>query len=335
MREVFPTISAVIPTHNSAKTITDCIKSVLSQNYPSQIEILIIDGSSTDETTSLAKDLGVTVINVPKYRQNAEYNKSIGVNKAKHDLILMLDSDNILPHSNWLRNMVYPFLKEKNLVGSDPAFIHYDRKHVLIDRYLALFGSLDPVAFYLGKSDKLPRYSDSYSFFKTAKKKKGYYLAAFYPEFVPAIGSNGFLMSREIVARYGKTEPKHFFHTDIHVDIIKNGYRSYAFVLDSITHLTGVRSLGSFLYRRVLFARHNLQQRNFRRHSVFMPQDTLRLMLFILYTLTVIKPLYDSVRGYVKIRDRAWFLHPVLCFAFLFLYGYVVMETTYKKLVKA
>jgi len=29
---------------------------------------------------------------------------------------------------------------------------------------------------------------------------------------------------------------------------------------------------------------------------------------------TFIKPTFDALKGYVRIRDRAWFLHPLFCF---------------------
>ena len=43
-------ISVVIPAYNSAKTLPKCITSVLGQTYKGEVEIIVIDDASTDET---------------------------------------------------------------------------------------------------------------------------------------------------------------------------------------------------------------------------------------------------------------------------------------------
>ncbi|MCK5548170.1 MAG: hypothetical protein KAI64_04100, partial [Thermoplasmata archaeon] len=61
-----------------------------------------------------------------------------------------------------------------------------------------------------------------------------------------------------------------------------------------------------------------------RRYKVFDSRrrgDIIRLILFIIATLTVLKPLADSLRGFAKKKDYAWFLHPVVCFMMLCTYG--------------
>ena len=57
-----PQISIITISYNSAKTIEETIQSVLSQNY-SQLEYLIIDGGSKDDTMNI----------VNKYRNQLSY----------------------------------------------------------------------------------------------------------------------------------------------------------------------------------------------------------------------------------------------------------------------
>ena len=54
-----PLISVIIPTHNSAETINAAIESMIFQTYPN-LEIIIIDDNSTDNTKEVAENIGKT-----------------------------------------------------------------------------------------------------------------------------------------------------------------------------------------------------------------------------------------------------------------------------------
>ena len=71
-----------------------------------------------------------------------------------------------------------------------------------------------------------------------------------------------------------------------------------------------------------------LQQNKNRRYFIYKNSlgDFLRLSLFSLYALTLIGPLIHSVQGYIKLPDRAWFLHPVMCFLMFWLYAASVSQ---------
>lgn len=57
MYQKLPTISIVIPTLNEAVYIEECLKSVFRQNYPlNKLEVFIVDGGSSDNTLSIAKN---------------------------------------------------------------------------------------------------------------------------------------------------------------------------------------------------------------------------------------------------------------------------------------
>ncbi|MCL4359699.1 glycosyltransferase family 2 protein [Patescibacteria group bacterium] len=322
-----------VPTRNSARTIGRCLASIRIQNYPQQkIEIIVADGGSTDGTFAIAKKYSATVIAVPPEKQNAEYNKSIAVGAAKNEILAMIDHDNILPHADWLARMTRPFLEHRDVVGVETLRYHYDPNTSLIDRYFALFGAGDPIVWYLGKADRLSFMYDRYNLLGTANDCGPYYLVKFRPGAMPTIGANGFLVRREVLVKYAKTAPGVYFDMDVNTDLIAAGFDTYAFVKDSILHLTGYGNAVNYLRRRLLFmSQYRLGGRGpamkkVRRFEVSGRKDLPRLAATVIICLTVVIPLRDSLRGWRKIRDPAWFLHPLLSFGFVMIYGWAIIR---------
>jgi glycosyltransferase involved in cell wall biosynthesis len=87
-----PLVSVVIPTKNNEKTLTKCLLSVKQQDYPN-IEIIIIDAFSTDQTGNIAERLGAHVMQLHSERTKA---KNYGAQLAKGDYVFFVDSDMIL-----------------------------------------------------------------------------------------------------------------------------------------------------------------------------------------------------------------------------------------------
>ncbi len=84
-------ISVVLATHNEEKNLQKCLESVKSFAD----EIIIVDGESTDGTITLAKKLGAKVHSTTN-KANFHINKQMAMDKAKGDLVLQLDADEIV-----------------------------------------------------------------------------------------------------------------------------------------------------------------------------------------------------------------------------------------------
>lgn len=53
-----PSVSIVLPTLNERSYIRDCLDSLVAQDYPAIVEILVCDGGSTDGTREIVQSLG-------------------------------------------------------------------------------------------------------------------------------------------------------------------------------------------------------------------------------------------------------------------------------------
>ncbi len=87
-----PLVSVAIPTYNSAFFLEKCLES-LAQQTCKNIEVLIIDGDSTDATLAIASKYGAFFIQVGKGLLRARME---GIHKARGEYIFILDSDQVL-----------------------------------------------------------------------------------------------------------------------------------------------------------------------------------------------------------------------------------------------
>ena len=94
-----PLVTVVTPSYNQGQFIRATIESVLSQDYP-QVEYIIMDGASNDETASVVKDYAsrLTFISEKDRGQSHAINK--GFRMARGSILSWLNSDDtILPGS--------------------------------------------------------------------------------------------------------------------------------------------------------------------------------------------------------------------------------------------
>lgn len=85
-------VSVIVTTKNEEPHIEKCLKSILLQSYKN-IEIIVIDNSSTDKTKEICEDFTRLVFNKGPERSAQ---RNFGAKKAEGDFFLFIDADMIL-----------------------------------------------------------------------------------------------------------------------------------------------------------------------------------------------------------------------------------------------
>ena len=114
-------ISVILPTINEEKGIgptIDAINKPFFQKKQWQIELLIIDGNSTDKTQTIAKEKGATVIVEPRKGYGRAY--KTGFTQATGDIIVTGDADATYPFDHIHEYIQY-------LLDHDLDFLTTDR----------------------------------------------------------------------------------------------------------------------------------------------------------------------------------------------------------------
>lgn len=282
-------LSLVIPAKDrSDPKLQDLLASIEAQDFPKdEMEVLVI----TEGTSESAK--------------------AIGIRRAKGEVIGILASDNELMNPVSLK-MLTAWAKQEGAAYPNRYF--YSKEDDALNRYFALIGGNDPLAYYMMKNDRYP------------------YLKPATACLRGSIGDNGFFIKKHLIEQ---TDLDNYYHIDNaieatgDIDIVPcGGYE--------IWHKTG-GNIFKFFQKRYRYGLQHAFNPNRRWHLVDFrkPEDIRRLLWFILASLTLIHPLTTSLRGYMKIKDVAWFYHPLVCFLTTITYGFLVCHVTLRRMFQS
>lgn len=295
-------ISCIIPAKNKHDIqLQNLLYSIHQQDFPKkQIEIIVVTAGDSEEA------------------------KAIGIRKSTGEICAMFCCDNQLVNVNIFKEAEAAFSAYSNITGIYSKQYAHILNDNSLNRYFSLMGFNDPVPFYLGKCDRKPHWDVDLD---------EAYTVMIFKDKVPSLGDNGFFFRRSHLL---KADLDHYYPMDVAEDLRRKGHNLYMRAANPyIWHKTS-DTLLSFLKKRYVYARDLYCDRGDRRwNMVGTKEDKLRTALFVAASLTVVQPLYLSIKGFIKIQDFAWFWHPIICIAFTLTYGVLQLRTWLRQLVSS
>ncbi len=93
-----PGVSVIVPAYNEGRVIIGTVASLLGQRYDGDLEVIVVDDGSTDDTLAVARDAfgdepRVTVLTKENAGKASALN--FGIARARHDVIVGLDADTL------------------------------------------------------------------------------------------------------------------------------------------------------------------------------------------------------------------------------------------------
>jgi glycosyltransferase involved in cell wall biosynthesis len=323
-----PTVSVVIPTLNSGKTLKDCLESITAQDYPAEkLDIIIADAGSTDSTLEIIETArsksNVPVKVVPNRLKTGEAGKAAGLRCAGGEVIAFVDSDNILSGVDWLKRMVEPFADDA-VVATEPIEYTYRKNDGYITRYCALIGMNDPLCLFLGNYDRYSAITDRWTEMPhRAEDRGGYFVVELDKDHLPTIGANGFLIYRSVLEKCDTGD--YLFDIDVIYEILDGSAPSrpirFAKVKTGIIHIFSgdMKTFARKQRRRI--RDYNYYNKLGVRKYPWKSHGRRGLFRFIFSCVTVVPLLSQSLRGYMRRPDAAWLFHAVACWITLYEYG--------------
>ena len=323
-----PTISAVMCSFNDERILDDCLSSIRKQDYPQHlIKIIMVDGGSTDDTINIARKYDTEIISRPDLKDSQNIRGGIALTSATSDLILFISADNRLQEEDVLSLMVNA-LADREIVACETLRYGFNLSDPILSRYFALIGGADPIAISLGKADRGPFDSKGWHGYGKVKDCGYFYEISFSKDLskIPTLGANGFLIKRNFIEK--TTLASSALHIDMCAELILQGHNKFTFLKNKhIIHFLDLKLI-TFLKRRLFYANMYHSENVPRIYSIFHKRDLLKLLIIVLFNLTLLGPLLRAIKGYLHTKDIAWFLHPVVSFAFTIGYSLDVVKKT-------
>jgi GT2 family glycosyltransferase len=88
-----PLVSIVIPTYNCAQYIQETISSMLAQQGVGDLEIIVVNDGSTDNTAELARAFGGVVRVIEQTNAGVSSARNYGIREARGEFIALVDHD--------------------------------------------------------------------------------------------------------------------------------------------------------------------------------------------------------------------------------------------------
>lgn len=162
MNPINSKVSVMIATFNSAKTLPLVLEALRKQNYPQdQLEIICIDGGSSDNTRSIAGKYNCIVLDNPK--TNPVEAKLIGINYASGKYLLTIDHDEVLENRNSIYNRICALEENSDIKVAFCSGYKRPDDYPALNQYISEFG--DPFSLFVYHFSK-----DYHFFYKTLKK---------------------------------------------------------------------------------------------------------------------------------------------------------------------
>ena len=325
MRKEYPLVSIAMPTYNRGHNLEKFIDNIHKQSYPqNKLQIVLGDFYSEDNTYEIAKKNGCKIIQ--DHNPDMEYRRTLALKACDGKYIFIADDDNFFPNPKLIENMVN-ILENNYAVATQCIWEAYDKQDYLVNRYCALIGTVDPTTFYLNMQDHMPYNYNKWMLKGTVIEDNDlYYKVRLKPEEVPTMGDQGFLCKKEDLMKCEKNGI--VFHMDICKKLSEEGEQEFAFMKDYFGHMhvQNTKQLMKKLKRNI--DRYNVdgQERAMNYNMSLGKMIKLGLVMG-----TFVIPFIDSIIGFLRIHDIAWFVHPIICFRVALMYTGSTIKSLLKK----
>jgi glycosyltransferase involved in cell wall biosynthesis len=305
-------ISFILGILNAERTLRECLNGILMQDYlKSNYEIIIVDGGSSDKTLEIIKEYKqknkniILLHNPKKLSEGIGMSKDIGIKHSRAEFVVLLDHDNIILDRNWLNKMLFPFFKDKQIVASQ-SLLKFKNDSPIFLKYLNRIGIEDPFAIPYSLVSQVSLNPKRFE-----KVEENYYVHTLNSQMVLFAGANGCIFRRSLFNKINYSRD-----VDLFAEMAEYKMKIAIPINAYLFHDTS-SGIYSLLKKKAIYCFRFLNKDSMtKKFNWIRPGSKGRLAFIghVLYSLSIILPLFYSFRRFIKEKEFFWFIHPFLLF---------------------
>jgi rhamnosyltransferase len=110
-------ISIVIPVKNGGSDLARCLQGIRAQVLDEQVETVIVDSGSSDDSLELARDHGALVREIAPHEFSHGSARNLGAGLAKGELLVFISQDAYPVDEHWLARLSAPLRADPTVAG--------------------------------------------------------------------------------------------------------------------------------------------------------------------------------------------------------------------------
>lgn len=328
-----PVVSIMIATFNSSKLLKRTLEAIRNQTYPQEkIEILIMDGGSSDNTLEMAEEFGCKIlINTKTDPINA---KILGYENATGDYLMTIDHDEVLTNARAIEHRVAAFKENPDCKAAIGSGYLRPSDYSKLSQYISDFG--DPFSLFIYNFPKCHGFQE-----KKLRKyyhvddHKTYMVVDFHstnkqPLFELACGSNMLDLNyfRALIGNDLDTQLLgHLFFMMLEDDHAKVIVMKH----DPLAHYSAdaIKAYYPKLKWRICNNVHfqDVQSAGFSGRTAYQKSIKYKSLLFVPYTVSTIIPFLHGVCLALSRRNSIYLMHVIFCW-------YVLLQIVWQYTLK-
>lgn len=315
-----PKVTFSIVTLNEEKRIKTCLEAIVAQVYPKEkIEIIVMDGGSTDRTLEIARKYQVKIyFNAKKL---AEPGLAEAYKKATGDYMVFMAADNIIFDKYWTRKIIQPFLDDQDHIFASFSRVVNAPGDNIWNKYLN--EDTDPFSAFIFRDASHP---DKFRKLYTVGKENSRYVIYEYDvKNFPLIALAQCTVLKTKIKRKLSSNSDDILPL---VNIIEEGGK-IAYVKNTGIYHFSVRGFDHLQnkFRKRIF--NSIKTNSYvSRESYVSTERKIRRYLFLPYSFSFVIPLLDGIRLMIVKRKLYMLLHPIVSFiiGFYILFNFVQIK---------
>ncbi|MBI2632377.1 glycosyltransferase [Candidatus Pacearchaeota archaeon] len=319
-------ISFILGILNAERTLRECLESIFNQDFKKEkYEVIIVDGGSTDKTLPIIKEFMEKYDNIKlfhnpnKLSEGRGMSKDLGTKASKGEIVIFLDHDNILIGKEWLKEIIEPFNKDKEIMASQ-SLLQFMENDTNFLKYVNAVGVEDPFAIPYSLPAQIVLHPEK---FKIIDGK--YYIHHLDKNNLVYGGANGCAFRKsvfDVIGGYTRD-------VDIFASMAEQRMKVAVPLNPRVYHKTASNLLNYMIKKGLYFYRfidHEYEKKTFKwtqRGSGL--KGKINFFLMIAHNLSFFGPLFIAFSMFIKTKRLFWLLHPFYLFFITLEYGLITL----------